>query len=178
MDGKGLLSRTVQSVQEMRLKIGDSAGSVSLYYPYEGDFEAMAEEFNRESSERFPGMVLEMLPGRVRVTVPEEECERIARMPMKGTMEFITSLTKERLPLEEFLERVSERYPDARSRRTDVIDFDWVLSFPEDEDVYCLSEEMGQTTYHRFTEEDFLALGFELPERCETAFPIFSIRND
>ncbi len=172
MDGKGLLARTVQSVQEMRLKIGDSAGSVSLYYPYEGDFEAMAEEFRRESSERFPGMVLETLLGRVRVTVPEEECERIAGMPMKETMEFITSLTKERIPLKEFLERVSERYPDAVSRESGVIDFDWILSFPEDRDVYCLSEEMGQTTYHRFTEEDFLALGFELPSRSRRAVPV------
>ena len=72
MDGKRLLSMTVRSVQEMRMKIGDSAGSVSLYYPYEGDFGSLEKEFREASAESLPGIVLERLPGRVRVTVPEE----------------------------------------------------------------------------------------------------------
>ena len=92
MDGRRLFSRTVQSVQEMSLKIGDSAGSISLYYPFEGDFDRLAEDFKKESSVSLPGIMLERRPGRVRVTVPEEECEKISKMPVKETMAFIVSL--------------------------------------------------------------------------------------
>ena len=31
-----------------------------------------------------------------------------------------------------------------------------------DSDVYCLAVEMGSVTYHRFSREDFLAMGFRL----------------
>jgi hypothetical protein len=165
MDGKRLLSMTVRSVQEMRMKIGDSAGSVSLYYPNEGDFEILEKEFKEESAESLPGIVLERLPGRVRVTVPEKECESISRMPVNESMEFVVSLAKEAVPLTEFLRRVKERYPDVRSGESGVIDFDWILSFPGDDDVYCLSEELGRTTCHRFSEEDYLSMGFRLPVR-------------
>ena len=37
--------------------------------------------------------------------------------------------------------------------------------FPEDvdPDIYCLVEEFGQVTYHRFSREDYLAFDFKLP---------------
>ena len=99
------------------------------------------------------------------MTVPEEECEKISKMPVKETMAFIVSLSKDGIPLKDFLERVKDRYPEVRSGESGVFDFDWVLSFPGDDDVYCLSEELGRTTCHRFSEEDYLAMGFRLPRR-------------
>jgi hypothetical protein len=49
--------------------------------------------------------------------------------------------------------------------RSGYIDFDWILIFPGnlDTDVYCLTEEFGTVTFHRFSEEEYLALGFALP---------------
>ncbi|MBQ3736215.1 MAG: DUF3877 family protein [Candidatus Methanomethylophilaceae archaeon] len=31
-----------------------------------------------------------------------------------------------------------------------------------DPDVYCINIEMGAVTYHRFSREDYLAMGFVL----------------
>ena len=85
MNGEELFSRVVTTVQEMYLKIGDSYGSVSLYYPFEGD-SPIEEEFRRASEKDFPDMVLERLPQRLRVTVNEKDCVRISRLPMKRTI--------------------------------------------------------------------------------------------
>jgi hypothetical protein len=51
MNGTELYRRVVSTVQEMHLKIGDSHGSVSLYYPFQGDFTTLQEEFRECSKE-------------------------------------------------------------------------------------------------------------------------------
>lgn len=166
MNGKELLSRVFTSVQEMTLKIGDSLGSVSLYYPFEGNYDVIRSEFLEASSEAFPNIIIEHLPQRLRITIPEEDCKRISGLPTKRTMTDIIGLTKDRISISEFRKRIREAYPDSIISESGCMDFDWVLVFPGmDEDVYCISEELGQVTYHRFSAEEFLALGFELPER-------------
>ncbi len=32
-----------------------------------------------------------------------------------------------------------------------------------DDDIYCLTEELGQVTYHRYSRDEFLKFGFEIP---------------
>jgi len=81
MNGEELFSRVVATVQEMYLKIGDSYGSVSLYYPFEGDG-PIEEEFGLAAGKDFPEMVLERLPQRLRVTINEKDCVRISKLPM------------------------------------------------------------------------------------------------
>jgi len=164
MNGSELFSRVVTTIQEMHLKIGDSYGSVSLYYPFESD--APIEEEFRQTAVDFPDMVLERLPQRLRVTVSEKDCLRISRMPVKETIRDMVAVTKDRSDIGTVKEFIGNRYPDARIVKSGYIDFDWILLFPEelDDDVYCLSEEMGVVTYHRFSKEEYLALGFEIPE--------------
>ena len=164
MNGEELLSRVVATVQEMYLKIGDSYGSVSLYYPFEGD-SPIEEEFRQAAGKDFPGMVLERLPQRLRVTVNEKDCVRISKLPMKRTMVDVVSATKGGMDIEKVRGFIKDRYPDSLISKSGYIAFDWILLFPEDldDDVYCLSEELGQVTYHRFSREEYLALGFELP---------------
>jgi len=167
MNGEELFSRVVTTIQEMHLKIGDSYGSVSLYYPYEGDV-SIADGFRRAASD-FPDMVLERLPQRLRVTVSEKDCARISAMPVKETIRDMVHITKGRADIDTVREFICGRYPESRMVRSGYIDFDWILTFPEglDDDVYCLSEELGQVTYHRFSREEYLALGFEIPERSQ-----------
>ncbi len=166
MNGEDLLSRVVSSIQEMHFKIGDSAGSVSLYYPFEGDFGNLEEEFRKAAGAGFPGIVLESLPQRLRVTVSEEDCRRMADMPCRGTLKDMAGLVGERADMTRIRSFLEERYPGARLVRSEYIDFDWILLFPGDvdDDVYCLAEEMGVVTYHRFSREEFLGFGFRIPE--------------
>ena len=166
MNGRDLLQRTVTTIQEMYLKIGDTNGIVSLYYPVGDDGERIKTEFLEATGSEFPDIVLESLPQRVRIIVSEEDCERISKMPMKGTMKDMTSLVNSHAPIDEFRKLIYEKYPGSIMMKSQYIDFDWVVRFPDevDEDIYCLAEEIGQVTYHRFSKEEYLAFGYELPE--------------
>lgn len=165
MDGKELFRRTVETIQEMHLKIGDSAGSVSLYYPFEGDFEALQKGFLVASDGQFPNMALEPMPQRVRITASQEDCARIAEMPVKDTMRDVVTMINDHASFDEFRDAIVGKYPGARFGKAGGIEFDWALSFPEemDGDVYCISEEMGALTCHRFSREEYLEFGFALP---------------
>lgn len=169
MDGKELFGRIVSTVQETNLKIGDMSGSVSLYYPYEGDFAVLRDEF-KEASKDFPGMTIEQLSQRIRVVVPEEDSRRISQMPIHRTIKDMVELTGERIPFDRFRTAILEMYPDARLVESPYPGFDWILKFPDglDEDIYCLTEELGQVTYHRYSAEEFRLFGFEIPERWES----------
>jgi len=164
MNGDELFSRVITTIQEMYLKIGDSYGSVSLYYPFESD-DPIEDEF-RHAAADFPDMLLERLPQRLRVTVSEKDCIRISKMPVKETIRDMVAITKGGTGIDALKEYIGSRYPDSKMVKSGYIDFDWILTFPEglDDDVYCLSEELGQVTYHRFSKEEYLALGFEIPE--------------
>ena len=164
MDGKELFSRTILAIQEMYLKIGEPSGSVSLYYPFDGDAEGIIREFSECTRGSFPGLDVEVLPQRLRVIVSERDCVRRSNLPIKPTMIDVISLVNGRVGIDEFQKAVSSKYPDATFRKSGNIDFDWVLIFPEDvdDDVYCISEEMGQVTFHRFSREEYLNFGYML----------------
>jgi hypothetical protein len=166
MDGEELLERVTTTVQETYLKIGDSYGSISLYYPFEGDAQGIEREFRSAIGESFPGMVLEVLPQRLRVIVSEDDCRRISKLPVKSTIRDMVEITKGRASIDDVKTSITERYPDSRFVKSEYVDFDWLLLFPDDvdDDVYCLSVELGQVTYHRFSKEEFTKLGFEIPE--------------
>ncbi|MBR6205433.1 MAG: DUF3877 family protein [Candidatus Methanomethylophilaceae archaeon] len=163
MDGEELFRAAVESVQEMVLKIGGSGGSVVLYYPFDGDFAGVEDGF-REASESFH-MSLEPKLGRLMVTVPAEDCERIARMPVRETLRDVVELSRSSQSVSEFRQSVLSKYPCARFGDTGDGEFDMALCFPEDQDpnVYCVSEEAGRVIFHRFSRSDYLAFGFRLP---------------
>ena len=164
MDGKELYQRITDTVQEMFLKIGDTKGSISLYYPFEGEMSRMTEEFNSCCTNLPERIDLERIPGRIRAIIPESVCEYISSLPVKATLEDIIGLVNSRCDIEEFRRAISEKYPDASFREFDGIEFDWLLTFHPDTDpeVYCISTELSTVTYHRFSKEDYLGMGFEL----------------
>ena len=72
---------------------------------------------------------------------------------------------KRHVPFEEFRRSIVEKYPEARIVKSEYIEFDWILIFPSelDEDIFCLTEEFGQMTYHRYSREEFQSFGFSIP---------------
>ena len=165
MNGSELFGRVVSTVQETNLKIGDVSGSISLYYPYEGDFTVLRDEF-KEASKDFPGMTIEQLSQRIRIVVPEEDSRRLSDMPVKGAIRNVIELTGKHIPFDSFRTEILKRHPDARLVESPYQGFDWILWFPEemDGDIYCLTVEMGQVTYHRYSPEEFRQFGFTVPE--------------
>ena len=165
MDGKELLERVVSTIQEMYLKLGDPEGAVSLYYPFEGDYPNLESEFYSEISGRYPGITVEMMSNRLRVLIPEEDCIRISAIPAKPTMKDLVDLTMARRKINDYREHLGHKYPGSRIIPSPYIDFDWILVFPEeiDKDIYCLSEELGTVTFHRFSKEEYTDMGFRLP---------------
>ncbi len=163
MNGRELLSRTITTVQEMYLKIGDSPGRISLYYPFEGDMKTIEKEFREASVDSFPDIVFDALPKRIRVSIDEKDCLRISNMPVKETMRVVTELVKDRVGIEVFMERIRSEFQDVRIIKSDNNDFDWIMKFQDelDDDIYCLAEEMGQVTYHRFSREEYASFGYE-----------------
>ena len=164
MNGHDLFSRAISTVQETNITIGDSSGSISLYYPFEGDFKTLENDFKKASSE-YPNIVLEQLPQRVRVVISEEDSRRISELPARQTIIDIVEAVKRRVPFEEFRRSIVEKYPEARIVKSEYIEFDWILIFPSelDEDIFCLTEEFGQITYHRYSREEFQSFGFSIP---------------
>ena len=164
MDGRELFERVVSTVQETYLKIGDMSGSISLYYPFEGAAETLIGDFVRASS-GFPGISVETLYQRIRVTVPEEVCRKMCWMPMDPDMRAMVELTRDQSSPEAFRDRLLKRNPKARMVPSPYPEFDWIVVFPKDgSDIYCLAEEMGRLTYHRFSPEEFGRFGYEVPE--------------
>ncbi len=164
MDGKELYQRIIDTVQEMHLKIGDSEGSISLYYPFEGDFSGLAEEFETNCTRLPERIVIEHIPGRIRAIIPESVCRYASALPVKTTLRDIVELVNSHCGIAKFRRSITEKYPCASFREFGGIEFDWLLTFPEDADpdVYCINTEMGTVTYHRFSREDYLAMDFEL----------------
>ena len=166
MNGYDLFSRAVSTVQETNITIGDSSGSISLYYPFEGDFKALENDFKKASSD-YPDIILEQLPQRVRVIIPESDSKRISKLPARQTIIDIVELVKERVPFQEFKNTILGKYPEARIERSEYMEFDWILMFPSelDDDLYCLTEEFGHITYHRYSRDEFESFGFVIPNK-------------
>ncbi|MBO7409604.1 MAG: DUF3877 family protein [Candidatus Methanomethylophilaceae archaeon] len=164
MDGKELYQRVVDTVQEMHLKIGDSEGSISLYYPYDGEISEISEDFSACCRGLPAPITLERIPERIRVIVPEADCRHFSSLPVRETLKDIVELMNSRCSMDEFRNALMRKHPYASFRESDTFEFDWILTFPEDidADVYCVNDEMGTVTYHRFSREDFLAMDFRL----------------
>ncbi len=167
MDGKELFIRSVTTVQEMFLKIGDTMGSISLYYPMNDGYETIYREF-KEASKEYPDIILEQLPQRIRVVISEQDCRRISELPVKETIRDLVALVNEHSSMDRFKDTILKKYPDAMITKSEYMEFDWLLIFPEDqdEDIYCLTEEFGQVTYHRYSKEEYQSFGFVIPEKA------------
>ena len=166
MNGDILLRRVIETVQEIVLKIGDSSGSISLYYPAE-DPPALAEELLSVASD-FGGITAEALPGRIRVNISESESARISAMPHDERMVDVIGLLNSGTDIGSFRDAILSKYEGAVLTEVRRLDHDWVLTFPDDDNIYCLSEEFGRLTYHRFYRDEYLAFGYTLRGVSET----------
>ena len=161
MNGNALFRRVVETVQEICLKVGEIMGSVSLYYPCDEDTAEVLSQFALASS-GYKGIVAEELPGRIRVTVSEEDCTRMSRLPVKETMRDVVTLMKSGADIERFRREILLKHKGARLSESHQIDHDWILTFPGDDDVYCITVELGRLTYHRFYRDEYLRFGYRL----------------
>ena len=150
------------AIQNIALAGDHIVASTNLYGG--GSLSQISDDFTSCCSDLPEPVGIEQIPGRIRVIVPEADCRYISSLPVRGTLRDIVGLVNSRCNIDDFRRVMMQRYPDASFRESDDFEFDWILTFPEgiDPDIYCLAVEIGSVTYHRFSREDFLAMGFRL----------------
>lgn len=173
-----LIQNIVDQVKEAEIKLGYSKGVVRLYYPPESlagqmelppmEADALAEALERSgefADTPLGGLRFAVKQGRIEVTVPSEGAEYVhVHVPeppfLRALIEFFrahhhSTLEEIRALFERFSpDYVCEQMPEGG-------DFQYLLYFPDgvvDSHYYCITDEMGHMTYHRFTKEDYLAL--------------------
>ncbi len=173
-----LIDNIVDQVKEAEIKLGYSKGTVRLYYPAEslaglvGQLPMAADALAKglEGSGAFAdtplgGLRFSVKQGRIEVSVPPEGVEAVHEtVPeppfLRALIEFFRA--HHRSSLEEIRALFGRFSPDyACEKMPEGGDFQYVLYFPGgavDPYYYCITDEMGHMTYHRFTKEDYLAM--------------------
>lgn len=170
-----LMGNVADQVKEAEIKLGYSRGTMRLYYPPESlaalldaSQEALAEWLSQGDvlvDTPLGTLRLTAKAGRVELTVPPEGVEHVHRnMPeppfLRALIEFFRD--PHHASMEALRQLFSRFSPDyVCERMADGGDFQYVLYFPDgtvDPYYYCITDEMGHLTYHRFTRADYLAL--------------------
>ena len=172
-----LKKNLMDTLQEFQIKLGDSNEAVGLYYPIESLNRlldtALDEAGMRETLNAFSAWAAEELGA---VSVSNEGSRFCLRIPKEGAA-YVRAHYPESGFLRDFIGRVSHfgagiedilgvfrRYSDrVVCRKLDNAEFDYLIYFEDgqpDDYRYCVKFEGGFATYHRFTPEDYLALGF------------------
>lgn len=170
-----LTGSVADQVKEAEIKLGYSKGTMRLYYPPESLAvlldaapAALAEWLSQ--GDGLVGTSLGTLrltarAGRVELTVPPEGVEYVhENVPeppfLRALIEFFRD--PHHASLEALCQLFARFSPDyVCERMADGGDFQYVLYFPDgtvDPYYYCITDEMGHLTYHRFTRADYLAL--------------------
>lgn len=162
MNGKSLYMQVVSTILEIKVKLGSTDGSCTLYYPFDGDLDVIKNEFFKAAGDECGDISIDSVNDRLRIIVPESECIRICKMPVPKTLEYMISAVRDHKDLITVKKEINELFSGAVWTDMDNGEFDAKVTFREDEDpfIYCLHDECGQLIYHRFSQEDYKALGF------------------
>lgn len=175
MEKDRLIRNIADQVKEAEIKLGYSGGSMRLYYPAESlcavlgveqaDAQTLAERLSAEFADTPLGRLgFGVSAGRVEIRVPPEGVVYVhEQMPepafLKALIEFFRD--HHHCTLEELKRLFGGFSADyACEVLPEGADFQYLLYFPDgqvDSHYYCISDEMGHMTYHRFTKEDYLA---------------------
>ena len=77
--------------------------------------------------------------------------------------DFIRTIGRHGCTMEELLAQFHKHSDHVRVEELHNGEFDWLIEFEDgepDEYRYCIADEGGHLTYHRFTREDYEAFGF------------------
>lgn len=163
MDGRFLYKQVVSTILEIKAKLGSMSGSCTLFYPFEGDLERIREEFFESAGDGLKEIEVDCIDNRLRIVVPEDECIRIGETPVPKTLDYMISAVRDHKTIQTVKRELSEFFDGVELTDTYNGEFELKVTFPDDVDpfIYCLHEECGQLTYHRFSKDDYRSFEFE-----------------
>ncbi len=164
------------SVKEEQVKLGYRREVIRLYYPVEtiermlkaeseeAELSALIESFCAEEKATLGNIKISSDGERYCFRLPEEASEYIhEHTPGSGFLyDFIETIARHGSSIEDIKE-VFCRYSDKlHIEKLEDGDFDYLMYFEDgnpDDYRYCLTDEGHHIIYHRFTPEDYEALG-------------------
>lgn len=165
-----LEDRVISTIQEMQVKLGQSPGAVTLYLPLDcldGDADAELSRFREHVRPGLGDVVCTVEGDRVRITVPEEGCRYVARLPVSPVLTAMVDAVMSRESLDGIRARLAGISSGLVWEEVDGDGFDHIAYFDDGTDpyIYCIDSDCGPITYHRFSRSDYAAFGFGNPVR-------------
>ncbi|MDO4632958.1 MAG: DUF3877 family protein [Eubacteriales bacterium] len=172
-----LYRNLVDSVKESEIKLGYDYGALRLFYPLAtlnhllqmqvsaAEMQKVLEAFAGCEKETLGALEISAAGERFSVLVPAEGVKYVhEHVEASEFLKELVSQTAAHGCSLEKAEAVFHRYSDqVVCKKMDHGEFDEVLYFADgkpDDYLYCLHEEGGHITYHRFDREDYQDFGF------------------
>lgn len=167
----------VDAVQEGQLKLGYRSETIRLYYPLASlclltekemsaeDMTAALEKFAGENERELGRIEVSRKGERFCLAVPPQGAQWVhEHTDLNGFLaDFIRTIGRHGCTMEELLAQFHKHSDHVRVEELHNGEFDWLIEFEDgdpDEYRYCIADEGGHLTYHRFTREDYEAFGF------------------
>lgn len=170
MDVQELEDAVISTVQETQVKLGPVNGAVSLYLPLDSICshstsncpDGTLRDFVKNVRSRLGDVEYSIKDDRVRITVPKEGCIYVSKLPVSPVLRVMVDSILEGKDSKELKADLMQLSPGCVWIDVLEKEFDHVVYFKDDIDpyIYCIKEEMGHLTYHRFSRNDYLRLGF------------------
>jgi len=168
----------IEVMEEQQAKLGFDGNAVYLFYPLSSlasllgvcpEEKTILEALNAfcaHARNRLGEVEFTLRDGRVTLVIPAEGGEYVRQRLDDGKfiVRLIRMVASHRASMEDVLALF--RSYDAKvhiEKMPENEEFDYLAYFAAGEPdtfYYCLKEDMGHVTYHRFTQEDYHAFGF------------------
>ncbi|WP_295210058.1 DUF3877 family protein [Ruminococcus sp.] len=176
MNYEALKNNLIDVIKESQLKLGYSPNDVGIFYPLRALNNLLDEDLDVEGMKKalddFSGYAKDTI-GETSYKYSETEKRFGITVPAKG-VKFIHESVEEPVFLKALLEKL---YSGAKAADFEELfrsfsdnvhfeqieddEFDYLAYFPDgkpDSYRYCLSDDLGHVSYHRFTPKDFADL--------------------
>ena len=183
MNYEKLERNIIEVMEEQQLKLGFDGNAVYLFYPL-SSLASLLDVCNEEKTilaalkafcvhvrGRLGDIRCELRDGRVSFEVPAAGCEYVKRhLDENGFIaRLIGMVAGHHAHLQDVIALFKEYSANVQVEKMPAgEEFDYLVYFEDGEPdgfYYCLKEEMGHVTYHRFTREDYCSFGFGGGER-------------
>ncbi len=170
MNAKELEDAVISVVQEVQIKLGMAEGAVSLYMPLDSictsdgtmNSEDILTDFTTAVRSRLGDVDCVIEDDRIRITVPEQGCLYAASLPVSPILKVMVDSVLAGDDVGILRSRLNALSDKCVWDDVDAEEFDHVVHFEDGSDshVYCIKDESGHITYHRFSRSDYSRLGF------------------
>lgn len=168
----------IEVMEEQQVKLGFDGNAVYLFYPLSSigllldvsaDEETLTEALNgfcAHVRDQLGNVEFSMRDGRVSLIIPPEGCEFVKRGLKEDSfiVRLIRMVAGHHAHMDDVIALFKEYSDHVHVEKTpDGEEFDCLVYFIDGEPdsfYYCLKEDMGHVTYHRFTKADYEAFGF------------------